>query len=128
MLKVPLWRVLKLNLKEWWIIILGLLGALMNGAIWPMFALLFGEILKVFMRPADQVIGGTHLWGALFIALGVISGLGVFLKVCVVMATFGVQFASLGLMFLVEWLFSVCVSISDHMTTSNHMTFITKCL
>ena len=78
---MPLWRVLRLNLKEWWVIIFGLLGAVANGSIWPMFALLFGEILEVFMRPADQVIAGTHLWAGLFILLGIVSGFGVFLKV-----------------------------------------------
>lgn len=60
---------------------LGLLGSLINGSIWPLFALLFGEILGVFARPADEVLSATHLWAGLFIVLGVVSGVGVFLKV-----------------------------------------------
>ena len=72
---------MKMNAKEWWIIILGLVGAVINGSIWPLFALFFGEILEVFARPVDQIIDGIHLWAGLFIVLGVVSGAGVFLKV-----------------------------------------------
>lgn len=80
--QVSLWRIMKANAKEWWIILLGLLGAFINGSIWPLFSLLFGEILEVFARPADQILSGTHLWAGLFIVLGIVSGGGVFLKVC----------------------------------------------
>ena len=81
-LQVSLLRVIKLNAREWWIIIIGLLGAAVNGSIWPLFALLFGEILEVFARPADEILDGIHLWAGLFIILGIVSGVGVFLKVC----------------------------------------------
>ena len=73
---------IKLNAREWWIIIIGLLGAAVNGSIWPLFALLFGEILEVFARPADEILDSIHLWAGLFIVLGIVSGTGVFLKVC----------------------------------------------
>ena len=79
---MSLFRVIKLNAREWWIILLGILGAAVNGSIWPLFALLFGEILEVFSRPADEVLGAVHLWAGLFIVLGIVSGAGVFLKVC----------------------------------------------
>ena len=36
-----------LNAKEWWIILLGILGALINGSVFPLFAIIFGEILTV---------------------------------------------------------------------------------
>ena len=72
---------IQVNSKEWWVIIIGMLGAAVNGGIWPMFGLLFGEILEVFSRPADEVLDGIHLWGAMFIVLGIVSGLGIFLKV-----------------------------------------------
>lgn len=81
-LQVSLLRVIKLNAREWWIIIIGLLGAAVNGSIWPLFALLFGEILEVFARPADEILDGIHVWAGLFIVLGIVSGAGVFLKVC----------------------------------------------
>jgi hypothetical protein len=74
--------VIKLNAREWWIIVVGVLGAAVSGSIWPLFALLFGEILEVFARSADEVLGGIHMWAGLFIVLGIVSGAGVFLKVC----------------------------------------------
>ena len=78
---MSLYRVIKLNAREWWIILLGILGSAVNGSIWPLFALLFGEILEVFSRPANEVLGAVHLWAGLFIVLGIVSGAGVFLKV-----------------------------------------------
>ena len=61
----------------------GMVGAAVNGCIWPGFALLFGEILKVFALPPDQILDEIHLWAGLFIVLGVVSGTAVFFKVCV---------------------------------------------
>ncbi len=78
---VPLSRVLKLNLREWWIIALGLCGAALAGPIWPLFGLIFGEVLDVFARPHDEVLDHVHSWGALLIAVGVACGLGNFIKV-----------------------------------------------
>ena len=73
---------IKLNAREWWIIVVGMLGSAINGTIWPIFALLFGEILEVFSKPASEILGAVHLWAGLFIVLGIVSGAGVFLKVC----------------------------------------------
>ena len=81
--EVPLYRVIKLNAPEWYIIIIGMLGAAVNGCIWPAFALLFGEILDVFALPPSEILGEIHLWAGLFIVLGVVSGTGLFFKVCV---------------------------------------------
>ena len=44
---MPISRIMALNAKEWWIILLGILGALINGSIFPIFAIIFGEILTV---------------------------------------------------------------------------------
>ena len=82
---VPLHRILRLNAKEWWIIVLGLLGAAVGGSICPMFAIFFGEILAIFSLPADEVLGEVPLWASLFIVLGVVSGLGIFAKVSMVL-------------------------------------------
>ena len=83
--EVPLHRVIRLNAKEWWIIILGLLGAAVGGSIWPIFSIFFGEILMIFALPADQILGEIPLWACLFIVLGLVSGLGVFAKVSMVL-------------------------------------------
>ena len=80
--EVSLLRVMKANAKEWWLILLGLLGSLILGCIYPAFAIFFGEVFEVFTRPADEILDGLHLWAGLFIVLGVVSGAGVFFKVC----------------------------------------------
>ena len=60
---------------------IGILGAAVSGCMWPSFALLFGEILRVFALPPDEILDEIHLWAGLFIVLGVVSGTAVFLKV-----------------------------------------------
>ena len=36
-----------MNAREWWLIILGLGGAAVNGSVFPLFAIVFGEVLGV---------------------------------------------------------------------------------
>ena len=45
--KAPFRRIMKLNLSEWPYLILGLIGAILNGIFPMVFALIFGEILAV---------------------------------------------------------------------------------
>ena len=71
----------RLNGREWWLIGLGTLGAIINGSMFPLFALFFGEVLEVFSLPSDEVFGEIHLWAGLFILLGVVSGVAQFSKV-----------------------------------------------
>ena len=57
------------------------MGAAINGSMWPLFALLFGEILEVFALRYDEVLAAVHPWAGLLMVLGVVSGVGVFFKV-----------------------------------------------
>ena len=63
------------------LILLGVLGAMVQGAVFPAFAILFGQVLRVFTFPFDQVIGLTHLWAGLFLPLAVVSGVANFTEV-----------------------------------------------
>ena len=72
-----------MNSKEWWLIILGVLGAGFQGSIFPLFAVFFGEILAVFALPSDQVLDEIHVWAGLFLVLGVVSFVSVFFKVII---------------------------------------------
>ena len=78
---MSLLRVMKANAPEWWLIGLGLIGSLFLGAMNPLFAVFFGEIIEVFARPASEVLDGLHLWAGLFLALGFAAAAGTFLKV-----------------------------------------------
>ncbi len=79
--EVPLMRVIKLNAPEWWIILIGIFGAAINGGFFPVWAILFGEVLTVFSLPADEVLDEIHLYAGLYIVLGFVSGTAYFLKV-----------------------------------------------
>ena len=80
--KVSLFRVLALNAKEWWIIVLGVFGSIINGSIFPLFGIIFGEILAVFARPTGgEILNGIGPWAGLFVVLGFVAGVAIFLKV-----------------------------------------------
>ena len=74
-------KVLRLSSREWWLLLLGVLGSVVDGAVYPVFAIIFGEALEVFSLPASQVIPNIHKWAGLFLVLGVVSGISVFIKV-----------------------------------------------
>ena len=79
--EVSFFRIIKLNAKEWWLILLGTIGSAINGSINPLFAVFFGQILEVFVDPAT-VLERIHPWAGAFFAIGVISGIAIFAKVC----------------------------------------------
>jgi hypothetical protein len=60
---------------------LGVVGALVQGIVFPTFAFLFGQVLRVFTLPFNQVLGAIHMWAAMFLVLGFISGIATFAKV-----------------------------------------------
>ena len=75
-------RVLKVNPSRWLVIfMLGIFGALVQGVIFPTFAYFFGQVLRVFTLPFNQVLGAIHVWAGMFLVLGFISGLATFTKV-----------------------------------------------
>ena len=74
-------RILAKNAPEWWIIALGLIAAAFSGFIFPSFAIIFGEVLQVLVLPPGMVLDRIHLWGGIFIALAVVSGLSNLFKV-----------------------------------------------
>ena len=74
-------RVWKTNSPEAFFIVVGLLGAAIQGAIYPMFAYFFGQVLRVFTLPFDQVVGAIHIWAGTFLILGFASGVATFFKV-----------------------------------------------
>lgn len=79
---VSLFRVLALNAREWWLIVLGVLGSAINGSIFPLFAIIFGEILAVFSRPTGaEILDGIGVWAGLYVVLGFVSGVAIFFKV-----------------------------------------------
>jgi ABC-type multidrug transport system fused ATPase/permease subunit len=76
--QVGLLPLLKLNAREWPFIALGILGSFIEGVAFPLFAIFFGEVLSVFTStdPESEVA----LWSGLLFLLGVVSGIGIFMK------------------------------------------------
>ncbi len=67
--KVPLWKVLQLNAKEWPLLLLGAVGSIFEGATFPMFAIIIGEILRVCEHNYecylhDRVVPSSHPYRA----------------------------------------------------------------
>ena len=63
-------------------IALGLVGAIISGSIFPLFAVIFGYLLDVFTLEPDEIFDELHIWAGMFLVLGAVSGFAVFLKVC----------------------------------------------
>ncbi|XP_043931521.1 bile salt export pump [Protopterus annectens] len=70
----PVTRILKYNAPEWPYMLVGALGASVNGAVNPLYALLFSQILGTFSLPDEdeqkRQINGVCL---LFVIIGVVS-------------------------------------------------------
>uniref|UniRef100_A0A8B9W2E1 Bile salt export pump n=1 Tax=Anas zonorhyncha TaxID=75864 RepID=A0A8B9W2E1_9AVES len=71
---VPFTRILKYNASEWPYMVLGSLGAAVNGAVSPLYALLFSQILGVKQKTQ---INGVCL---LFVLIGLLSFFTQFLQ------------------------------------------------
>lgn len=70
-----------MNSPESFLIALGLLGAAVQGVVYPMFAFFFGQVLRVLTLPFNQVVGAIHVWAGSFLVLGVVVGLATITKV-----------------------------------------------
>ncbi|KAI3461135.1 hypothetical protein Pfo_017798 [Paulownia fortunei] len=71
--KVSLYRLAYLNKPEIPELILGSLAAVINGAILPLFGLLFSSIIKTFYEPAHELRRDSKFWACMFVVLGVAS-------------------------------------------------------
>uniref|UniRef100_A0A8B9D198 Bile salt export pump n=1 Tax=Anser brachyrhynchus TaxID=132585 RepID=A0A8B9D198_9AVES len=78
---VPFTRILKYNASEWPYMVLGSLGAAVNGAVSPLYALLFSQILGTF-SVLDEEERKTQINGVclLFVFIGLLSFFTQFLQ------------------------------------------------
>ena len=79
---VSSWKLMNnLPWKIWLVVFIGIMSSILNGLVFPSFAIVFGEVLRVFSLPADQVLNEIHPWGAAFLALGIVLAISTFVKV-----------------------------------------------
>lgn len=67
-------RVMDMNKENVWAVILGLLGSLISGGIYPVYAFVFGKMLNILGSYANDIPrlhDETRIFAPLFIALGV---------------------------------------------------------
>ena len=79
---VSSWKLMKnLSWRIWLVVFIGIMSSILNGLVFPSFAVVFGEVLGVFSLPASQVLDEIHPWGATFLALGIVLAVSTFVKV-----------------------------------------------
>ncbi|KAJ3106313.1 ATP-binding cassette, sub-B (MDR TAP), member 4 [Phlyctochytrium planicorne] len=85
--KLPWGRLYKINSPEWPYFVVGVLGSSMNGVVFPMFSILFSEVLNVFGKTnVDDRNSGVRFWALMFVFLAIGAFLANFLSI----ASFGV--------------------------------------
>uniref|UniRef100_A0A3P9PPQ3 ATP binding cassette subfamily B member 1 n=1 Tax=Poecilia reticulata TaxID=8081 RepID=A0A3P9PPQ3_POERE len=78
---VSFFRVLRLNASEWPYILVGLICATINGAIQPVFAVLFSKIITVFAEPNPEVIRErSDFFSLMFVTIGIVCFFTMFLQ------------------------------------------------
>lgn len=79
--QVPLLRIAAMNRPEWHLILVGTIGGAISGAIFPLFALIYSEMLNTFTKPKDDMLVAARFWALMFFVIAVASGLGMFLQI-----------------------------------------------
>ena len=80
-LQTSLWRVLKINSKEWPFIAVGAVSSIGMAAVAPAFALLFGNVLEILSwEDLNAAREQSKVYSFMFIGLGLSSGLAMFLQ------------------------------------------------
>ncbi|XP_035989740.1 ATP-dependent translocase ABCB1 [Fundulus heteroclitus] len=78
---VSIFKVLRLNASEWPYILVGLICATINGAIQPLFAILFSKIITVFAEPDQTIIRQrANFFSLMFVVIGVVCFFTMFLQ------------------------------------------------
>ncbi|KAI9333111.1 P-loop containing nucleoside triphosphate hydrolase protein [Obelidium mucronatum] len=67
---LPLLRLYGMNGGEWWLLLLGSIMSAGNGIVFPMFSLIFSEIINVFGNPNDgERNDGIRFWSIMFVII-----------------------------------------------------------
>ena len=84
--EVSIFKILKLNSKEWPYILAGVLAAVIMGLSVPAYAVLWGEILGV-LEPTyseeekQQTQAKGNFYSLLFLAIGIVTGVASFIQI-----------------------------------------------
>ncbi|KAI8048978.1 ATP-binding cassette transporter [Syncephalis plumigaleata] len=77
----PFRRVMRLNRPEFRYIILGIIGAIVDGAIFPAYSILISKILEALMNTnVEQMRKDADFWSLMFVVVGLISFISAFCR------------------------------------------------
>nr|ASM90199.1 multidrug resistance 5 [Sesuvium portulacastrum] len=71
--KVSIRRLASLNKPEIPVLLLGVLAAIGNGVIFPIFSILLSSAIKMFYEPPHQLRKDSRFWALMFLVLGLAS-------------------------------------------------------
>lgn len=71
--EVPLRRLAYLNKPEIPVLLLGVIAAVVNGVILPIFGILLSSIVKTFYEPESRLRKDAKFWSLMFVILGFVS-------------------------------------------------------
>ncbi|XP_010938828.1 ABC transporter B family member 11 [Elaeis guineensis] len=71
--KVPLRRLAYLNKPELPVFLLGSIAAIVNGVIFPIFAILLSNVINAFYEPQHKLKKDSNFWSLMFLVFGVVS-------------------------------------------------------
>ncbi|XP_049878557.1 multidrug resistance protein homolog 49-like [Pectinophora gossypiella] len=81
-IKPTTWQIMKLCEPEKWLMVLGVIAAICVGSTFPMFAVLFGETYGLFESSDENwVRSETNIIAILFLLVGVLTGIGIFVQI-----------------------------------------------
>ena len=69
-----------MNYQEWPLMLVGTLASAAMGALMPVFAFLFGEMLGTLSQPADKARQDSVYYAIIFIVVGILAGIAMFLQ------------------------------------------------
>jgi len=67
--------VAKLSLSEFHVLIAGVLASIIDGVIYPVFSIVFGEILNLFSLQGEELLQRAGFYSLLFLILAAVGGL-----------------------------------------------------
>ncbi|XP_010271025.1 PREDICTED: ABC transporter B family member 11-like isoform X2 [Nelumbo nucifera] len=71
--EVSIRRLAHLNKPEIPVMLLGVLSAIVNGSIFPVFGILISSIIKTFYEPPSELRKDSRFWALMFVVLGLAS-------------------------------------------------------
>ncbi|KAG1327605.1 ABC transporter B family member 11 [Cocos nucifera] len=71
--EVPLRRLAYLNKPELPVFVLGSIAAVVNGVIFPIFAIILSNVINTFYQPPHKLKKDSKFWSVMFLAFGLVS-------------------------------------------------------